>query len=151
VSTLELLKRRRASRRDRAVGEMLWDGKIWRRWSGRSWATAVGSIHPDRLENSTPLDTQPTLTPAQQRHILDQVVENQVTTNGASVVLDNANGVVLSYRRHVSHLAHGLMTLLTGGLWLIVWISVATSKRDERIRLEPDPWGNVWAVPLGAA
>ena len=131
MRTVELVKRHRASRRNRAVGEMLWDGRIWRRWSGRHWATAVGSIDPDRLEDSTPLDTLPTLDPAVQRHILNQVVENQVITNGASVVLDNDHGVVLGYRRHVSHLAHGLMTVLTAGIWLIVWISTATSRREE--------------------
>jgi hypothetical protein len=148
---VELVKARRTSRRNRAVGEMLWDGQEWRRWSGRSWASAVASIHPDRLRDSTPVDADPTLDPGRCRQILDDVVENQVATSGAFVVLDNHNGVVLAYRRRVSHLAHGLMTLLTGGLWLIVWISSATNRREERLRLESDSWGNVWAVPFGTA
>jgi hypothetical protein len=130
---------------------MLWDGKVWRRWSGRRWASAVGSPYPDRLRDSTPFDAQPTLDPTRRKLILADVVENQVTTNGASVVLDNHNGVVLAYRRQVPHLAHALMTALTAGLWLIVWISSATSRREERVRLEADPWGNVWAVPFGSA
>ena len=56
--------------------------------------------------------------------------------------------MVLAYRRPVAHLAHALMTLITGGLWALVWILAATRNREDRVRFEADTWGNVWAVPV---
>jgi len=53
---------------------------------------------------------------------------------------------VLSYRRPVAHLGHALMTVVTAGLWAVVWIATAASNREDRVRLEADSWRNVWAV-----
>jgi len=125
---------------------MRWDGKVWRRWNGRKWTSAVASIDPNRLRVSTPLDGQPAISSERRRRLLDLTVEDQVATNGASVVFAGPTGVVLSYRRPVAHLGHALMTVVTAGLWAVVWIATAASNREDRVRLEADSWGNVWAV-----
>ena len=75
-------------------------------------------------------------------------MDDQVSTNRASVVFAGRTGVVLAYLRPVSHGAHAFMTVITGGLWAIVWIPMAVSRRENRVRLEVDDWGNVWAVPV---
>lgn len=72
-------------------------------------------------------------------------MEDQVTSNRATVVFDGPNGVVLAYRRSVSHLFHALMTIVTAGLWAVIWLALVLGSREDRVRLEADDWGNVWA------
>lgn len=78
---------------------------------------------------------------------LDIAIEEEVSANAAVVDHRGPRGVVLAYQRHVSHALHAVLTLLTG-LWAIVWIVAATSRRYDRVRLEVDRWGHVWTVPL---
>ena len=54
----------------------------------------------------------------------------------------------MGYRRPVSHLVHGLLTFLTAGLWGFVWLAMAVSRREDRVLLEVDDWGNVWTKPV---
>lgn len=79
------------------------------------------------------------------------VVEDQVTAKGATVILDGPGGVVLAYRRPVAHFFHAFMTVVTAGLWAVVWLAVTLGRREERVRFEVDPWGNVWARSVASA
>ncbi len=36
-------------------------------------------------------------------------------------MLDGPTGAVLGHRRRVAHLFHAIMTVITGGLWAVVW------------------------------
>jgi hypothetical protein len=45
-------------------------------------------------------------------------------------------------RIHAVHLLH---------LWAIVWLAAALGRREDRYRLEVDPWGNVWAARVSSA
>jgi hypothetical protein len=132
-------------RRKPREGDMRWDGKVWRRWNGRRWATAAYSAHPERLSSGSRLDLYPAMSPGAGRKCLSQAVEDQVVTNGASVVLDGERGVTLAYRRRTNHFAHAIMTGITMGLWAPVWIVATLIHREDRIRLTVDGWGNVWA------
>jgi len=138
-------------RRKPVVGDMHWDGSVWRRWSGRRWAHAAYSLHPDRLEVSSRFDPLAKIDAASRRRALALAVEDQVATNSATVVFDGPNGVVLAYRRPVSHVFHAVMTIITGGLWVVVWLALALGRREDRVRLEADGWGNVWARPVAGA
>ena len=137
-------------RRRPIVGDLRWDGRVWQRWSGRRWSRAAYSLHPERLLRPTSFDEDPAIDRPGQARALALAVEHQVATNGASVVHDGPSGVVLAYRRPVSHVAHALLTLLTAGLWGIVWIVMALSRAEDRVLLEVDRWGNVWARPVAA-
>jgi hypothetical protein len=132
-------------RRKPVVGDMRWDGRVWKRWTGRRWRRAAYSLHPRRLERAAPLQLEPAIDDDRRRRALSLAVEDQVTTNGATVVLDGPTGVVLAYRRPVSHGFHAVATILTGGLWAVVWLADGLGRREERVRLEIDDWGNVWA------
>jgi hypothetical protein len=138
-------------RRKPVVGDMRWDGGRWTRWSGRRWARAAYSLRPERLRAATRLDQEHEVDEHKRQRVLALAVEDQVARNAASVVLDGPNGVVLSYRRRVSHLMHALLTVLTGGLWAVVWLAMALGRGEDRVRLEVDPWGNVWARPVAGA
>lgn len=72
----------------------------------------------------------------------------EVSERAATVVYDGPSGVVLGRRRPVSHVAHLIMTVLTAGLWIFIWILMTLIRREDRFMLEVDPWGNVWARPV---
>lgn len=129
------------------AGDLQWNGQVWRRWSGRKWTRAVYACDPARLEDPTLLSRDPAVSPERQRRALELAVEDQVTHNGASVVFDGPHGVVLSYRRPVSHGMHAGLTVVTAGLWALVWVVAAVSRREDRVRLEVDRWGAVWGTP----
>src|SRR3954447_5305817 len=95
----------------------------------RSVATCAGTAHPAAVE---------------------RLAVDQVAANAANVILGGPSGVVLGYRSPVSHLGHALMTLLTGGLWAVVWLASVLNRHEDRIRLEVDRWGNVWARHVAA-
>ncbi len=140
-----------SARRRPVAGDLHWDGKRWRRWSGRRWNQAAYSLHPGRLLDPAPLHLTPPLDEDRRRRALALAVEDQVATNGASVVLDGPHGVVLAYRQSVSHGLHAVLTLLTGGLWAVVWLAIALGRRDNRVRFEVDDWGNVWTRSVARA
>lgn len=102
-------------------------------------------MRPERLKDPTPLHQDADIDVVRRERALALAVEDQVTDNGATVVLDSPRGAVLSYRPRVAHLFHAVATLLTAGLWAVVWILVTLSSRDRRVRFEADRWGNVWA------
>ncbi len=130
---------------------MRWDDTERKRWSGRRWTRTAYSLHPELLTAPTRLQERPPLTEERRHRALGLAVEDQVAVQDASVILDGPSGVVLAYRRPVSHLFHAVMTLFTGGLWIVVWLAVALGGRENRVRLEADPWGNVWAQPVATA
>ena len=47
--------------------------------------------------------------------------------------------------------SNAVLTVLTGGLWAIVWIAATLGGRDDRVRYEVDRWGNVWGQEVSPA
>lgn len=95
-------------------------------------------------------DSGPVIGDETARRVMSSAVEDQVATNGATVVLDGAQGVILGYRRRTAHAFHAAMTLVTAGLWAPVWILSSLRPGEERIRLSVDAWGHVWATPVAS-
>jgi hypothetical protein len=50
-----------AVRRKPVGGDLRWDGTSWQRWSGRRWARAAYSLHPEVLTNPAPFYQRPCL------------------------------------------------------------------------------------------
>ena len=132
-------------RRKPEPGDTHWDGEAWQRWDGRRWTPAAYALHPELLKRPHGYRDAPELAAERRTHALEQVVADQVTSYGASVVLTTPTYVILGHRRRVSHLMHAVLTLVTGGLWAIVWLAAFLGGREERLRYEVDRWGNVWA------
>ena len=137
-------------RRKPREGDMRWDGKVWRRWSGRRWATAAYAMRPERLRVRDRLDLDPEVSHEKAARFLALAVEDQVATNGASIVLEGSKGVILGYGRRAPLAGHALLTVLTIGLWTPVLIAASLSRREDRVRLTVDAWGNVWATPVAS-
>jgi hypothetical protein len=131
-------------------GDLRWESTCWKRWTGRRWARALYSLQPELLVDPAPLHRRPPVAQERRQRALALAVEAQVANNAASVVLDGPSGVVLGYPRPVHHGLHAVMTLLTGGLWAVVWLALVLSRREDRFRLEVDQWGHVWARIVAA-
>ncbi len=130
-----------------SVGDYRWHRRSWRRWSGRSWATATYSLFPNRLRQPREWATYPELSLPKRQRLLEVAVDLEVLA-GATVVHRSDRGVTVAQPRRVTHLGHFILTLLTGGLWGFVWLAVVLNRREDRVRYEVDPWGNIWPVTL---
>jgi hypothetical protein len=135
-------------RRKPLHGDYCWDGEVWLRWSGRRWARAAYSLHPEQLLSSRRIDEHPSIDVERGRRALARAVQDQVASNGASVVHDGPSGVILGYQRHVSHVFHAVLTVLTLGAWGVVWLALARRRHQDLVRFDIDPWGNVWSTPV---
>jgi len=127
------------------VGTYRWHRHSWRRWSGRQWAHATYSAFPKRLSRPRDWATYPALPEPRRERLLELAVDLEVLSGGR-VVNRSRDGVTLAYQRTVTHLGHLVLTLITGGLWGFVWLAVILNRKESRVRLEVDPWGNIWPV-----
>lgn len=135
------------SARAPVLGDYRWHRRAWRRWSGRDWAAAAYSAHPDRLDKPRDWATYPELPVEKRQRLLERAVDVEVLA-GATVVHRSDRGVTLARRRRVSNLLHLVLTLLTGGVWGFVWLFMLLNRREDRVRYEVDAWGNIWPVRL---
>ena len=127
------------------VGTYRWHRQRWRRWSGRRWAEACYSPFPQRLGQRQEWSSYPELSPLRRERLLEIAVDIEVLA-GATVVHRSGDGVTLAYQRRVTHLGHFVLTLLTGGLWGLVWLALVLTRGEDRVRYEVDRWGNIWPV-----
>ncbi len=126
------------------VGELRYGRKgVWERFNGRRWAPAAYTADRGQLLDPTPPWTRPARSPEERARLLDQVVDEEVL-GGATVLLRRPHDVLVAYQRPVSHGLHGVLTILTGGLWGIVWVVMVLARSQDRVRLEMDPQGHVW-------
>lgn len=137
-----------AMERRPVAGDLRWDGSAWRRYDGRRWVTAAYSLHREWLTDPAPLHRHEPVDDERRRRALLLAVEDQVADEGGTVVHDGPSGIVVAYRPHTSHVLHAVLTVLTGGLWLVVWLVVALGANPDRVRFEADRWGHVWTRPV---
>lgn len=120
---------------------------VWQRWTGSRWQEAAYAAFPERMHDPRPFSSYEPLPTTKQERLLEIAVELEVL-DGADVVHRGPDGVVLAHRRRVNHLGHGLLTLLTGGVWGFVWVAMCLARREDRVRWEVDAWGSVWTTSL---
>lgn len=76
---------------------------------------------------------------------LDVAVANHLAEDWR-VEYESPQGIVLVKRPRndgIATVIHLLLTIVTLGLWLPVWIVDATIHRVRRVMLSADPWGRV--------
>lgn len=125
-------------------GDYRWDGEVWRRWDGRRWTRALYALRPARLNDQRPLTDDPERDAEIRDWALERAIQDQILNNKATLLVQNSRGAVLGYRQPVSHFAHAVMTVVTAGLWAIIWAYCALTQREDRVMLDVDLWGNVW-------
>ena len=128
------------------AGDMRWDQVEWQRWNGARWVRAVYSLRPDRLRNPAHFADEDVVDEPRRQRALALAVEDQVVTNAATVVHEGPTGVVLGYVQRTSYSGHVMMSVLTVGLWLPILMAAMNRRREQRVSLQVDRYGNVWAT-----
>lgn len=77
------------------------------------------------MQSSTPVSQE------QARAALDRYVAGKVR-EGARAEPLSPSSVVLVYKKPVKHVTHLIVTLLTGGLWLPVWVVLILRNKERR-------------------
>ena len=100
-------------------------------------------------EHGTPsspatFDSEPPVDAEKRERLLKKVVTEEVLA-GATVVHQDRFFAIFSVRKKVRHVQHALLSILTLGLWTTVWIVLTIARREDRFRVDIDPWGNAWA------
>lgn len=116
---------------------------VWMHWNGWRWAKAIYAPRPARLTEPAPFGPADEVGDGRRARLLARAVESEVF-RGAVVHDRSEHSAVVGYLRPVSHTAHLLATVLTGGLWGVVWIAMACARREDRVLMSVDRYGNVW-------
>lgn len=89
------------------------------------------------------------LTPDQRYAVLQQELI-QVVGNGARVEAQwPPDRAIICWPANVNHVVHAILSLLTAGLWLFVWLLIAITTKPRRLLLTVDPGGRVHYSPAG--
>ena len=128
------------------VGALRWNARrgCWQSWSGRRWTEAAYSLDREALSDPSAPHRR-TLAADARTRLLQQVREQEVLA-GAELLDTTPDSITLRSRTPVSHVVHFVVTVLTGGLWLAVWLLMALRRREYRRLLRIDGSGHVWVV-----
>lgn len=88
------------------------------------------------------LDGLVELSDSERINILREFVIRQVA-NGASIELQENFSAVLIWGRKANHILHLLLSLVTFGLWIIVWILIAINSGEKRHLYQIDKYGRI--------
>lgn len=77
----------------------------------------------------------------QRRQIIDSAV-NEFVTGGYRVESRSEFQAVFVRGKRPNHLLHLILTIVTLGLWGIVWIYLAVVKHEKRMVVSVDEYGN---------
>lgn len=76
-----------------------------------------------------------TKTPDERKEALTRAIGNEVR-NGWRVESQSDYQAILIRGRHVKHWLHGVLTVLSGGAWAVVWLAMWLLYRERRAVLE---------------
>lgn len=80
-------------------------------------------------------------------HILDAEVARHVAVGWAVESRSETMAVVVS-AANTNHVLHLLLTLVSCGLWAVVWFFLAVTQRTRRLSLVVQPDGSVARTPF---
>ncbi|GEM_PF-1919838 len=72
--------------------------------------------------------------PLSESEILDLFVHQQLAQSGDAwtVISRMDNSIVMGRKKKVSHLWHLLLSIISAGLWVIIWIIMVIARKEER-------------------
>lgn len=76
------------------------------------------------------------------RQALANAVHAEVV-RGARIESQSDFTAVVVHGRPVNHVLHLLLTLVTCGMWSLVWLLLVLTGGEKRVSLMADPWGNM--------
>ena len=85
---------------------------------------------------------------AERKLLLEERIRLNIGNGGARVESRGDYEAVIVRGQRCNHVLHLLLTLVTLGLWLIVWVLVAIMTGGQRALLTVDEYGQVELHPL---
>ena len=82
------------------------------------------------------------ITKKDKKRLLAGAITNGVAM-GYRIERQTDDQAVLAKGQRINHVLHLILTILTGGLWGIVWIILAVNGAEKRVVLTVDDYGNV--------
>lgn len=73
----------------------------------------------------------------------------EAVARGGRVESQSDTMATVVYGKPVNHVLHLLLTLVTAGIWAIVWIILAVSGGEKREMITVDEFGNVLVTKTG--
>ncbi len=110
-----------------------WDGTAWTERTGTATTVATTSAG-DPL---TPKSQE------ERRAALAQRIQYLVNVEGARVESQSDFQAVVVKGKPVNHILHLILTIVTFGLWAIVWLGVAIFGGESRHMVSVDEYGQV--------
>ncbi len=90
---------------------------------------------------------RPILTTEERKTILNQeILKHQ--TQGKRIESQIEFRVTLVTEKEINHVLHLILSVFTGGLWLLVWALVYFSAKDTRELLQVDEYGGITLTPV---
>ena len=84
-----------------------------------------------------------TVSAEKRKSSLAQAIANQVRQGWSMESQSDFQAVLVKHGTKTNHLLHLILTLLTLGLWVFVWIGVALfKKREKHLVITVDEFGN---------
>lgn len=110
------------------------DSTQQRYWDGTTWTE-------DRKSNAS-LPTGVRVSDDVRRQKLRQQIAHVLASGGTRVELQNDFDAILVKKVEVNHVLHAVLTMVTCGLWSIVWLVIfLNSNKEHRIMLTVDEFG----------
>ena len=78
----------------------------------------------------------------ERKALLAQAVANAVR-QGARIEAQSDYQAIVVQGKPVNHILHLILTLVTLGFWVIVWIILVLTGGEKRRTITVDEWGNV--------
>ncbi len=104
-----------------------------------------GSVWTDRTS-----DAQRKISPERRKELLAQSIANQLSAPGKWRVESQTDYyAIVVGGKPVNHILHLILTVLTLGFWVIVWIVMAFAGGEKRYKISVDEYGNGTNQKLG--
>ena len=133
----------RASDADReAVVDRLRDDYAEGRLTADELAERIAAAHAAKTRGDLAVLTRDLPTPYVRGDDLERAVAEEVAF-GWRVEWRGPGEAIVSRPKRVSHVFHGVLTVLTGGLWGIVWIAIVLDRNEQRQYLGLDEHGRI--------
>jgi len=86
---------------------------------------------------------QATLSPDERRAVLTRTIGNDVAMAGWRIESQTDYQAVIVKGHRPNHILHLILTIITFGIWAIVWILVTLIGGEKRRVVSVDEWGQI--------
>ena len=98
---------------------------------------------------TTTADSDPAgLSAAERKAVLDQQIAEIVRKPHRTIEHRSDFAVIVARGKPVNHILHLLLTVVTMGLWALVWLAIALGGGVKRAQVEVTPTGEVVITQL---